>query len=606
MKGSNWDQSLLEDYFAEVDELLDALESGLIRASDASGIPLADLCRSLHTIKGLAATFGFQRLADVAHAAEDVLKSAQNAGRRLSSEDRALLLRTVDHIRRQQQDLQEGREPAADAHLLNLLAVASSTFDERIRRKASQPDSESPATVAAQPSEASQTASDEEAPHACSASQHDGDGGAAGTSGSAKLDHADAAAELLRVPARKVDSLIEAVGLASIYLDALTAGGSSSDTAFDATSSDLSKRSHLVHSIERALSAAAGAATSLRAVPIRNVFRKLERAAWETARMSGKSIRLHLEDNQVEIDHAVLNQISDAMLHLVRNAVDHGIESPDQRTSLGKAKEGTITLRCRSTAEMIVLEIIDDGKGLDLGRIRDKAVQAGLLSALEADAMTEADLRELIFQPGFSTAGQVTQISGRGVGMDIVKRAVVAVGGTVSVESRRGRGCTFTLRLPKGQVAYQARLADMVITRSDSAWLGVPAERVERIVQTRTLGTAALGSARICHDDAAGFVSHVSLTRAVGLLSEDSADYALLARTSCGVVALDLPSRPARCKVLPYPADAWPARPPGISGAAVLPAGDICLLVDLDELVQKLTLESSVSAPLPDVHHACP
>ncbi|MFA5975071.1 MAG: chemotaxis protein CheW [Elusimicrobiota bacterium] len=182
--------------------------------------------------------------------------------------------------------------------------------------------------------------------------------------------------------------------------------------------------------------------------PIENIWGRFPRIVRDLAASLGKKVRLEMEGEDTELDKTLIEAIKDPLTHLVRNSVDHGIEKADVRREAGKAEEGRIFLRAYHEGGQVNIEISDDGRGLDFERIRDKAIQKGILSADQAARMSESELVNLIFLPGFSTAEKITQVSGRGVGMDVVKTNIEKIGGTIDVQSRRGEGATVKVKIP--------------------------------------------------------------------------------------------------------------------------------------------------------------
>jgi two-component system chemotaxis sensor kinase CheA len=187
---------------------------------------------------------------------------------------------------------------------------------------------------------------------------------------------------------------------------------------------------------------------STRLQPLGNVFHKFQRVVRDLAKELGKEVTLIIEGEEVELDKAVLEAIGDPLTHLVRNSIDHGIERPQARQQAGKPIHGTLKLSARHEAGQVVIEVTDDGAGIDPRKIKDKALSMGLCERTQLNAMSDKELLKLIFLPGFSTATHVTDISGRGVGMDVVHTNLTKLGGTIDIESRVGRGTTFRIKLP--------------------------------------------------------------------------------------------------------------------------------------------------------------
>jgi len=185
-----------------------------------------------------------------------------------------------------------------------------------------------------------------------------------------------------------------------------------------------------------------------RMLPIEHVFNRFPRMIRDLAQKFGKEVRLVMEGQETELDRSVIEIISDPLIHMLRNSVDHGIEPPDERESLGKPRQGTIRLSARHEENYILIEIEDDGKGIDPAHLREVAVRKGVLTHDAAERLSDREALSLIFAPGFSTAQEVTEISGRGVGMDIVRSNIQRVGGIVDVDSTPGKGTRFSIRLP--------------------------------------------------------------------------------------------------------------------------------------------------------------
>jgi two-component system chemotaxis sensor kinase CheA len=194
---------------------------------------------------------------------------------------------------------------------------------------------------------------------------------------------------------------------------------------------------------------------------IRVVFDKFSRSVRDLAHDLGKRVRLNIEDEGVELDKTVIEAIADPLSHLVRNAVDHGLEAPRDRLAAGKPAEGTLTLRAWHGAGQVVVDVIDDGRGVDPEKVRARAVALGLVPPEEARAMTPREARDLVFLPGFSTADSVTQVSGRGVGLDVVQTNLASIGGSVQLESEPGRGCLLRIRLPLTLAILPSLLVDV-------------------------------------------------------------------------------------------------------------------------------------------------
>lgn len=217
-----------------------------------------------------------------------------------------------------------------------------------------------------------------------------------------------------------------------------------------------------------------------RLVPLSSVFEAFPRAVRELANAQGKRIELMVENTNAGVDRSMVADVRDALVHLIRNAVDHGIESPEARSTLGKGEVGHIHLRARADGDLLAVQVEDDGRGIDPERLKQVAVQRRVLTEREAAALSERDAMELIFRAGFSTREEVSEVSGRGVGMDVVRRKVEALGGSVAVTSRIGRSTTIALRLPQSLA-----LMRVLLVRLGDDVYGMPAADVEAVARFR-------------------------------------------------------------------------------------------------------------------------
>ena len=204
---------------------------------------------------------------------------------------------------------------------------------------------------------------------------------------------------------------------------------------------------------------------AMRMVPIKNTFQKMIRLVRDLSKKSGKEVGLEMKGEETEIDRNMVEEIYEPLVHMIRNALDHGIEMPEERVKAGKEARGTISLTAQQKGGNIVIEIRDDGRGLDAARIRDKAIKVGLISA--AENLEEKALYELIFQPGFSTKEVVTEVSGRGVGMDVVKKSIDRLRGKIDTTSIPGKGSSFQFKLP----LTMAIIDGMVIRVGDERYI---------------------------------------------------------------------------------------------------------------------------------------
>jgi two-component system chemotaxis sensor kinase CheA len=244
---------------------------------------------------------------------------------------------------------------------------------------------------------------------------------------------------IVRVDTLKLDGLIDLVGELVIAQSMVVQNPDLKNITSEHLSRSLGQLRGITSDLQRT-------AMSLRMVPIRNTFQKMARLVRDLAAQQGKEIQLVLEGEDTELDRNIVEELSDPLIHMIRNSADHGIEATDRRIADGKPRAGTITLRAFHQGGFIVIQIQDDGKGLVPDRILAKAVERGLVKP--DNSLDEQEIFELIFAPGFSTAEQITDVSGRGVGMDVVRRNIEKMRGKIEIQSVAGAGTTFTLFVP--------------------------------------------------------------------------------------------------------------------------------------------------------------
>jgi two-component system chemotaxis sensor kinase CheA len=258
----------------------------------------------------------------------------------------------------------------------------------------------------------------------------------AGTGGRRTYDKADNASSL-RVPAAKLDQFVDLVGeLVTVQARLSEVAARCDDVEIAAVSEE----------IERLTSSLRENSMNIRMMPIRATFEKFRRLVHDLARDLGKDVELTIEGAETELDKTVIDQLSDPLMHLIRNSMDHGIEPPDRRAKAGKPPTASIHLSARHSGASVLIGVSDDGGGIDAEAVRNRAVEKGIVTC-EAQ-LSEEECFALIFQPGFSTAKQITDVSGRGVGMDVVRQRVDSLRGSIDVASKRGAGTSVTLRLP--------------------------------------------------------------------------------------------------------------------------------------------------------------
>jgi chemosensory pili system protein ChpA (sensor histidine kinase/response regulator) len=327
---------------------------------------------------------------------------------------------------------------------------------------------------------------------------------------------------------------------------------------------------------------------AIRTVPFGSLSERLYRIVRATAKELGKRANLEIVGGQTELDRSVLEKLAGPLEHLLRNAIDHGIESRDARRSAGKPETGEISLTVRQAGNEIAIELADDGAGIDLARIGDKARALGLLAA-DAQA-TDAQLLGFVFRPGFSTATRLTQISGRGVGMDVVRSEIAALGGRVEVTSGAGRGTTFTLTLPLTLAVAQA-----VLVRAGGRLWALPSPMIEQVQQIKADSLLKLYVQRAVEWQGRSYPFHY-LPRLLGDLAHnpETARYnpVLLLRSGPAHAAIHVDEMIGNQEIVVKNIGPQLARVSGISGATVLGSGEIVLIINPVQLAQRADIQA--------------
>lgn len=320
---------------------------------------------------------------------------------------------------------------------------------------------------------------------------------------------------------------------------------------------------------------------AIRAQPVKSVFQRMPRLVREVAGMTGKSVRLVTEGENTEVDKTVIERLSDPLTHMIRNAIDHGLETPEQRREAGKPEEGTIRLAALHRSGRIVIEISDDGKGIDRTRVKAIAVERGLIDA--DAALTDEEIDNLIFAPGFSTASTISDISGRGVGMDVVKRSIQALGGRITITSTPGKGSLFTLSLP----LTLAVLDGMVVTVGDQT-LVVPITVIVETLQPKASDIRGLGPEGTVLAVRGSHVPMVDVGQALKFPTQGNAraGVTLLVESELGgLIALRVDAIQGQRQVVIKSLEQNYRQVGGIAAATILGDGRVALILDVDGLV---------------------
>ena len=415
------DPAMIQEFLVESEELLQRMDQDMVtlESTPQDGELLNRIFRALHTIKGTSGFLGFEPVVKLSHRAEDVLNALRKGEIQLTKRMMDALLRARDQLGQMLSDIRDGglKQYAIEPLLAELEAVPR------------------PVAVATGPSEPAVAADPVVAPQTDAA-------------GSMCTANTSPAAQTMRVDVRKLDELINLVGELVLERNRLTQ-----------LSRDFSLQRLRAEDFDAALTQSTArlsfiteelqvAGLKTRMVPIDAVFRKFPRLVRDVAHSLQKEVELEVRGQDTEIDKTMVELIGDPLVHLVRNSLDHGLEMPDARIAAGKSRHGTIRLEACQEGDQIVISVQDDGAGIDPERVLRKALEKGLVTAERARALNARELLDFIFLPGFSTAEKVNNLSGRGVGMDVVRTNLKRMNGTIQLDSIPGKGTTVLLRLP--------------------------------------------------------------------------------------------------------------------------------------------------------------
>ncbi|MFQ5536329.1 MAG: chemotaxis protein CheA [Gemmatimonadota bacterium] len=547
------DPQLLLDFVAEGLDYLDQAEQALLALeSDPGQRESVDVVfRAFHTIKGVSAFLDLTSIAEIAHESESILDKIRDGSIPFTASAADLFLASADVLR----DLLVGVRAAtteekpwlAPARLAELMqTLGDPSLADRLTRGESAGITRKP-----QPSIGEEQKA-----------------GAANGGGAA-----DSSDESVRIRTDRLDRLVDLVGELVIAHSMI-----SQDTLVRDDRGALQRKVGQSHKILRELQ---DLSTSLRMVPLKPAFHKVSRVVRDVSRKSGKKVELVTNGGETELDRSMVATITDPLIHIVRNGIDHGIEPPEVREKMGKSPVGRLLLTARQSGGNVVVEIEDDGKGLDREKILKKAISRGLVE--EDKVLSDEEVFALILHPGLSTADTVTDISGRGVGMDVVKRAVESLRGRIDITSTPGEGTRFSIALP-----LTLAITDGMLVRVGSHRYIIPTVKIQvsfRPVEDDLWTVAGKGEMVTLHED---LIPVARLHRIFGVpeAEEDPREAILvIVGESSRRTAVMVDEILDQQQFVVKPLGGEVADTPGISGGAILGDGGVGLILDPEGLI---------------------
>jgi len=586
------DRDLLAEFVSESGDLIEAAEEALLALeTDPEDMEaVGTIFRAFHTVKGVSAFLELMTISEMAHHAESLLSRVRDREIRYGGGYADLALRALDMIKHMVQLVQgalEGNplyEPEGYDELMELLAspedagisdeyggegpVSSPRIGDLLVATGKADREQVEAAAASQPEKPigvkmvkSKAAKVEDVAQALR------------TQRTIQGQAVDAS---VRVSTSRLDRLVDMVGELVIAHSMVA----QDKAVVNGDNYDLSKKVTQTSKIVRELQTLG---MSMRMIPLKGTFKKMARLVRDVSRKMGKNVQFITEGEETEIDRNMVDVISDPLMHMVRNSVDHGIESPEERERVGKPRQGLLRLSAYHSAGSVVVEIADDGRGLDRDSILAKAREKGLVG--EDASLPEREIFNLVFEPGFSTAKKVTDVSGRGVGMDVVKKNIESIRGQVEIESERNKGSVFRMSLP-----LTLAIIDGMVVRVGNETYIIPTVSIVRSVkpegkeistvlnrgemlslQGHLIPLIQLGS--LFHTD--GF-DEKDDNRLVVVVEDDN-------RKQAGLVIDDLVGRQ---QIVIKSLGEGMKNIPGISGGAIMPNGQVGLILDVGGVVK--------------------
>jgi two-component system chemotaxis sensor kinase CheA len=613
-------EDLLQDFLQEAHDLLSDVDNKLVdleRMPDDRGL-LNDIFRGSHTIKGGAGFLNAAELVTLCHLTENLFDRLRNAELHLSPELMDTIMAATKGVREMFGELSQGVQPqSADPGVLGALhaalgegsAVAHASpavaapppqpaaaaaqggdpdWNALHAAASGQPASQAAAPVAAAVAPASSAemvvqpagtpatpAAAQSAPSPYGRRSTDKPGGAA----VGRRTEERARENTIRVDTARLDQVLNLSGeigltknrLTSLRADIL-AGKSDSET-LHALDQAVSQLDLLVSDLQNSV-------MKTRMQPIGRLFQKYPRIARDLARQLGKDVELVLAGEETEVDKTMIEDLADPLIHLIRNAVDHGVEAPPERKAVGKPEKSLVRLEARQEGDHIVLIIADDGKGMSAERIRAKAVEKGLITEEEANTLDERQSLNLIFLPGFSTKTQISDVSGRGVGMDVVKTNIQKLNGSIDIRSEPGKGSVFIISLP----LTLAILPVLLVLLGDQPF-ALPLSLVREILPIEHDKIQEVGGKEtlVVRGEV---LPVISLARLLGWPLNRHPEYGVFMQTAERSFILGVDSFAGRDDAVIKSLEDF--RPRGVAGVTTLSNGQIVLILDMKELLSDL------------------
>ena len=614
-------QEILSDFLAESSEMLEALDQHFVKleTEPTNADLLNEIFRCMHSMKGSAGFLGFTNLVEVAHQGESLLNKLRLGEMSVAPFIIDIILEAVDIVKLLHTDI---RETGEDSHVDTTLIVnkLTLTMDSADDLKDLMPDAPvvvSAEAVAEEPSEAAATravaeattvgedtkqaeelesqvepvvvpevVAEPESPPALSDMLNKMQEVTSRTAKAAAPAAKPTVKEedvTVRVETKRLDHVMNLVGELVLGRNRLMKLGYGLDEQYE-TDPLVRELGVAFAQLNLVTSDLQLAVMKTRMVPIRKVFSRFPRLVRDLSNKLGKQVRLDLVGEDTEVDKSVADELSDPLVHLVRNSMDHGLETIEERKRTGKSAEGSVRLSAYHEGNSIVIRIEDDGRGLQVDKIAKSAVEKGLISESEVSNMGPRDMMNLILLPGFSTADQVSDLSGRGVGMDVVRTNITRMNGSLELDSEPGRGCQVTIKLPLTVAIIQALLVEV-----GSATFAVPlASVVEAVKVTKEDIKSVNGQAVLNLRER--ILPLLNLAQTFQVPNERTSDecYVVVVAIGAQRFGVLVDRLRAQEEVVIKSLGDFLSNVEGVAGATITGDGKVVLILDMAELVQNV------------------
>lgn len=446
---------IIDDFLLESDELVSSLDSNLVKLeTEPENIDLLnEIFRAAHTIKGTSSFLGFDQITDLTHKMEDILNKLRKAELSVTPSIMDLLLESLDILKALVENVRENKNERLE--LDDIIGRLEKTFN---KDNIIEPTPITDNIDNGEPAVDKDNASSNKP-----------------VSGKGLKKSID---QTIRVDVERLDTLMNMMGELVLGRNSMVQTVNNLVVEHDGDYS-LEGLQQISNSINFITTELQMAVMKMRMQPIGKVFKKFPRLVRDLSRDTKKEIALEITGESTELDKSVIEEIGDPLVHIIRNSCDHGIESPEEREKAGKPRQGKIHLSADQEGSNIVIKIVDDGKGLDIEAIKQKAIERKLVSPVEVNTMHRSEIFRFIFEAGFSTAKKITDVSGRGVGMDVVRTNIEKLNGMIDLDSELGKGTTISIKLPLTLAIIQGLLVE-----SDSEVFILPLSSVHETVKS--------------------------------------------------------------------------------------------------------------------------